>query len=266
MRLIGTAASGLRAQQVALDTIGNNLANVNTLGFKAGQMDFAEALSTEVTSGIAKTGGTTGGTAGGTALSVGAGVVYNASGTNFQQGTLTPTDRPLDLGIDGSGFFQVKTPDGKTGYTRVGALQVDGSGQLTDLRGNAIQPSISIPSGATELSVATNGEITRSVNGAKQTLGQIVLAGFQNPAGLQQNGDNLFVPTINSGAPQVGSPGTIVGNQGLGTIRGQSLEQSNVDLTTSMTDLIQVQRAYQMNARLVTDGDQMWGTANSIRR
>ena len=263
MRLVGTAASGIRAQQVALDTIGNNMANANTPGFKANQMDFAEALATEVRSGNTKTGGTTGVAT----FGVGSGVVYNASGTNFQQGTLAPSDRPLDLGIDGSGFFQVTTPDGKTGYTRVGAFQVDASGRLADLQGNVIQPSISIPSGATDLSVAANGEISGVVAGVKTTFGQISLAGFQNPEGLQQNGNNLFVPTVNSGTPQVGQPGsTTAVNQVLGTIRGQSLEQSNVDLAASMTDLIQVQRAYQVNARLVSDGDKMWGIANTMRR
>ena len=262
MRLIGTAASGIRAQQVAIDTIGNNIANVNTLGFKASQVDFAEALSTEVRSVNSKTGGNSGVAV----LGVGAGVVYNAIGTNFQQGTLAPSDRPLDLGIDGSGFFQVKTPDGKTGYTRVGAFQVDGSGQLADMQGNVVQPSISISSGATDLSVTSNGEITGVVAGATTTFGQISLAGFQNPEGLQKNGNNLFVITVNSGPPQVGQPGTTIGNQVLGTIRGQSLEQSNVDLAASMTDLMQVQRAYQVNARLVSDGDQMWGIANTMRR
>jgi len=264
MRLIGTAASGLRAQQVAMDTIGNNIANVNTLGFKAGQADFAEALSTAVSSGNTKAAGSTG--AGAATLDVGAGVVYNAIGTNFQQGTLTPTDRPLDLGIDGAGFFQVKTPDGSTAYTRVGNFQVDGSGKLADMQGNVVQPSISIPSDATNLIVATNGEIKGVVAGAEKIFGQISLVGFQNPEGLQKNADSLFVPTVNSGAPQVGRPGSTIGNQVLGTIQGQSLEQSNVDLATQMTDLMQVQRAYQLNARLVSDGDQMWGIANSIRR
>ena len=263
MRLVGTAASGLRAQQGAIDTIGNNIANVNTPGFKANQMDFAEALSTEVRSGNTKTGGNTGVAV----LGVGAGVVYNAIGTNFQQGTLAPTDRPLDLGIDGSGFFQVKTPDGTTGYTRVGAFQVDGSGQLADLQGNLVQPSISIPSGSTDLSVATNGEIKGVVAGVETLFGQISLVEFQNPEGLQKNGNTLFVPSVNSGAPQVGQPGsTTAVNQVLGTIRGQSLEQSNVDLAASMTDLMQVQRAYQVNARLVSDGDKMWGIANTMRR
>jgi len=116
------------------------------------------------------------------------------------------------------------------------------------------------------LSVDSNGEITGVVGGVKSVLGQISLAGFQNPSGLERIGNNLFVPSANSGAPQVGQPGTPLGNQVLGTIRGQSLEQSNVDLAASITDLIQVQRAYQTNARLVQDGDQMWGIANTMRR
>ncbi|TGE32638.1 flagellar hook-basal body protein [Desulfosporosinus sp. Sb-LF] len=259
MRLIGTAASGIRAQQVAMDTIGNNMANVNTPGFKANQMDFAEALTTEVRSANTKY-------AAGTAFGVGAGVVYNASGVNFQQGNLATTDNPLDLGIEGSGFFQVRTPDGTTAYTRVGAFKVDGSGQLTDQQGNVVQPSIMVPSDAKDLSVTLDGEIKGVVDGVGMLFGQISLVGFQNPEGLQQSGNNLFVPTANSGVPQIGQPGSTVGDQVLGTIKGQSLEQSNVDLTTSMTDLMQVQRAYQMNARLVQDGDQMWGIANSLRR
>lgn len=262
MRLVGTAASGLRAQQIAIDTIGNNLANANTPGFKANQMMFSEALSTEERSGNIKTEEN----AGVATFGIGSGVVYNVRGESFQQGTLAPSDRPLDLGINGSGFFQVKTPDGTTGYTRAGAFQVDVSGQFTDLQGNVVQPNILIPSGATDLSVASNGEITGVIAGEKKTFGQISLAGFQNPEGLLKNGNNLFIPTVNSGAPQVGQPGSTIGNQVLGTIRSQSLEQSNVDLAVSMTDLIQVQRAYQLNARLVSHGDQMWGIANTMRR
>ena len=262
MRLVGTAASGLRAQQLAIDTIGNNLANANTTGFKANQMVFAEALATEVRSGNTKTEANIVNT-----VKVGAGVLSSASGTNLQQGILSHTDRPLDLGINGSGFFQVKKPDGETGYTRVGTFQVDGDGQLTDMQGNVVQPSILIPSGATEVKVAENGDITGVLNGESMVFGQLVLAGFQNPEGLLRNENNLFVPTVNSGQPQVGQPGsTTAGNLVLGTIQGQSLEQSNVDLATSMTDLIQVQRAYQVNARLVQDGDQMWGIANALRR
>jgi flagellar basal-body rod protein FlgG len=262
MRLIGTAESGIRAQQLAIDTIGNNLANVNTPGYKANQVDFAEALSTEVRSGeVPKGGNTTVPTVG-----IGAGVIYNSIGTDFNQGTLTPTDRPLDLGIEGAGFFQVKTPDGNTAYTRVGNFQVDGSGQLADMQGNVLQPNITIPSDATDLMVGKNGEITGVVAGEEKNFGQLALAAFQNPEGLQKSNDNLFLTTVDSGTPQVGQPGSVIGNQVLGSIRSKSLEQSNVDMSASMTDLIQVQRAYQLNARLVSDGDQMWSIANSIRR
>lgn len=263
MRLVGTAASGIRAQQVAIDTIANNISNVNTTGFKANQTQFAETLSTELRSGNTKTVGNTGVAT----LSVGAGVIYNANGTNFQQGTLAPSDRPLDLGINGAGFFQVEMPDGTMAYTRVGAFQLDASGQMTDMQGNAVQPSITIPSDATDLLVTSNGEITGVVAGEKTTFGQILLVGFQNPEGLLRNGNTLFMPTVTSGAPQVGQPGSrSAGAQVLGLINGQSLEQSNVNLAASMTDLLQVQRAYQVNAKLVSDGDKMWGIANAMRR
>lgn len=263
MRLIGTAASGLRAQQIAIDTVGNNLANAETPGFKANQMVFAEALATEVRSGRinAEDANTV------DTLDVGAGVLYSGIDTNLEQGVLNQTERPLDLGIQGEGFFQVQTPDGEMAYTRAGAFQVDGSGQLADMQGNIVQTNGLIPLGATEIAVAENGDITGVSNGESMVFGQIVLAGFQNPQGLLRNENNLFVPSANSGQPQVGQPGTTTaGNLVLGTLRSKSLEQSNVDLATSMTDLIQVQRAYQMNARLVQDGDQMWGLANALRR
>ena len=262
MHLTGIAASGIRAQQVALDTIGNNMANANTPGFKASQVDFAEALSAVVPSGSTITEGNTGVVN----PDIGSGVLYNAIGTDFKQGTLTPTVRPLDLGIDGVGFFQVRTQDGNMAYTRVGNFQTDSSGQLTDTQGNLVQPGIAIPIDATNVMVGSNGDILGTVAGSERTFGQIALVGFQNPEGLLKNGDNLFTPTVNSGAPQVGQPGTAMGNLVLGTIRGQSLEQSNVDMGASITDMMQVQRAYQVNARMAQDGDQMWAIANSLRR
>lgn len=262
MRLVGTAAAGLRVQQLALDIIGNNLANVNTPGFKANQMIFAEALATEVRSGKINSEENTVIT-----LDVGAGVVPKASGTNLQQGILKHTARSLDLGINGAGFFPVRTPDGEISYTRAGAFQIDGTGQLVDMQGNVVQINGAIPPGTREVAIAANGDITGVSDGESRVFGQLVLAGFQNPEGLQRNANNLFVPTVNSGEPQIGQPGsTTAGNLVLGTIRDQSLEQSNVDVAASMTDLIQVQRAYQMNARLVSDGDKMWGMANALRR
>ncbi|AET70265.1 flagellar hook-basal body proteins [Desulfosporosinus orientis DSM 765] len=263
MRLIGTAASGLRAQQLEMDTIGDNLANADTPGFKANQMVFAEALATEVRSGrISEENANTVDT-----LDVGAGVLYSGINTNLQQGVLKETDRSLDLGINGDGYFQVMTPEGELAYTRAGALQIDGSGQLADMQGNIVQTNGLIPAGATDVAIAENGDITGVSNGESMVFGQLVLAGFQNPQGLQRTENNLFVPTANSGEAQVGQPGSATaGNLVLGTIRSKSLEMSNVDMATSMTDLIQAQRAYQVNARLVQDGDQMWGIANALRR
>lgn len=233
MRLIGSAAVNIRAQQAAIDTIANNIANVNTPGFKANKVNFTQAMSVA---------------------------------TDFQQGTFVASDSPLDMGIDGSGFFQVKTPDGEMGYTRVGDFQVDSSGQLADMFGNFVEPSILIEQGTTQIAVASNGEIMGTIDGEKRVLGQIPLVVFQNPEGLERHENNLFTPTVNSGLPQIGQPGTRLGNQVLGTIRGQFLEQSNVDLAVAMTDLIQVQRAYQRGSSHVNDGAKMWDIANSMRR
>ncbi|KGK90378.1 flagellar basal body rod protein FlgG [Desulfosporosinus sp. HMP52] len=264
MRLVGTAMSGLLAQQTAIDTIGNNLANANTQGYKASQMAFVEALSTEVRSGntVTEQDGNVVDT-----FDVGAGVLYGSSSINLQQGNLSNTERVWDLGIEGSGFFQVQTSNGETSYTRVGAFQIDANRQLADMQGNVVQPAIMIPEGASDIVVAENGEITGVIDGEPMTFGQITLVGFQNPGGLQRAENNLFLATENSGQPLTGQPGSpLVGNQVLGVVRSHSLEQSNVDIAASMTDLIQAQRAYQANARLVQDGDKMWGIANSMRR
>lgn len=262
MRLIGTAASGIRAQQMALDTIGNNMANVGTPGFKANGVNFAETLATQVLTGDP----TIGGNPSGAPLSTGVGVMYNPNRTDFQQGTLVPSDSPLDIAIKGSGFFQIKNSNGVTGYTRAGNFQVDASGLLVDVQGNIVQPGVSIPLNATELSVASNGEISGTVKGVRTSFGQISLAVFENPEGLQNDGNNVFLQTVNSGAPQFGNPGSSIGNLVLGTLQGNSLEQSNVDLATSMTELIKVQRAYQLNGKMVQNGDQMWSIANAMRR
>ena len=259
MRILGTAASGIRAQQVALDTVANNLANVNTPGFKEEHVSFAETLAAEV-----RPAGTTmlNGAQTGEALNVGSGVLYNGVGTVFRQGTFTLSDNPLDLAIDGQGFFQVRTPSGQIAYSRMGAFRVDASGQLVDEQGNLLEPAVTVPAGASDISVSPDGQISGLLNGERTIFGQIMLARFTNPDGLEKIGGSLFLPTANSGAPQSGQPGT--GN--LGTIRAQALEQSNVNLAAAMTDLLQAQRAYQMNARLVQDGDKMWGLANTLRR
>lgn len=329
MRLLGTAAAGLRAQQVALDTVSDNLANVNTPGFKASQPDFAEALAAE----MRPAGQTMNGSPVGGSLNVGSGVLYNAVGTDFKQGTLVPSDNPLDLAIEGEGFFPVQLPNGSSAYTRVGnfqpdatgklvnsegqtlalripqgttgitvdatgqvsgqlngedvvlgqilpdmnnqtpniplgSLNVDAEGRLMDSQGNLLPAGIVLPEGVSNISVNVDGTIRGKLQDQDQTFGIIPIVAFSNPSGLEKIGSSLFqIPTSGTvGTPMVGLAGSSVQNQELGKIRSQSLEQSNVDLATSMTDLIQVQRAYQMNARLISDGDQMWSMANSIRR
>ena len=269
MRILSSAASGMRAQQVALDTLGNNIANVNTPGFKAERTEFAQALASEIRVADDNAGITNSG--------IGSGVLYNGITANFKQGNLASTDNPLDLGIDGEGFFQVALPEGRIGYTRAGAFKLDASGNLSDAQGNLLLGRevdndqaeigpIRVPVGTTGVTVDASGQLTGLVDGQKQNLGQIILVAFENPQGFMKVGDSIYVQTANSGEPVVGSPGTQTGTLALGTIRPKSLEQSNVDLGRTMTDLIQVQRAYQMNSRMIQNGEQMWSLANSLRR
>lgn len=266
MRLLGTAASGIRAQQVALDVIGDNLANANTTGFKANQPDFAEALANE----LRPAGMTMNGSSVGANLNVGAGVLYNGIGVDFKQGTFQTTDRPLDAAINGSGFFEVTTANGDKAYTRDGNFQIDAAGNLCDQSGNWVsmvnEQGEALPSGsllnAQDPEIGSDGVVTANLDGEKMTFGQIPIAVFPNQEGLQKIGSNLYVISPTSGAPQFSQAGTM----GAGSIQSKSLEASNVDVAANMTDLIQVQRAYQLNSRMVSNGDQMWGIANSLRR
>lgn len=266
MRLLGTAAAGIRAQQVALDVIGDNIANVNTTGFKVSHPDFAEALANELRpAGVALNGSPAGAN-----LNVGAGVLYNAIGTDFKEGAIMTTDRSSDVAIKGPGFFEVTTANGEKAYTRDGNFQIDAAGNLCDKNGNHVtlvdeQRNV-MPSGnllnTQELEIGSDGTVTAVLDGERRAFGQIPIAVFSNNEGLQKMGSNLYGISPSSGALQFSKAGTM----GAGSLQAKTLEASNVDLATNMTDLIQVQRAYQLNSRLVSDGDQMWGIANSIRR
>lgn len=266
MRLLGTAAGGIRAQQVALDVVGDNMANANTTGFKASQANFAEALATE----LRPADTTMNGEPVGENINVGAGVLYNSISTDFKQGALMTTDRPLDVALIGSGFFEITTPNGEKAYTRDGSFQVDASGNLCDKNGNIItlvddQGNV-MPEGnllnTEELEIDSNGMVSAMLDGERMSYGQIAIALFPNQEGLQKMGSNLLTTSLNSGDPQLYSPGS----EGVGSLKTKALEASNVDLASTMTDMIQVQRAYQMNSRMVSYGDQMWGIANSMRR
>lgn len=262
MRMIGIGAAGLRGQQLALETLGHNVANVNTPGFKADKVDFAEAFQASLA------GATTvnGASIGAPSVGPGSGVMISGMSNNFQQGILVPSDSPWDLAIDGEGFFQVEMPNGTMAYTRAGSFELDGEGTLVDPQGNKVvvnNPQNWDQIGTAEnIGVTANGTITGSVNGTDQTFGNIQLVKFTQPQGLTKIGGNLYLESANSGTPQVGDAQT----ENYGTIRSKMLEQSNVDIASTMTDLIQAQRAYEMNSKVVQAGDEMWSIANSLRR
>lgn len=286
MQIISTAAAGLRTQQTALDLLADNMANLNTPGYKAAEMDFAEALAAQASPGAGNAAGTanTGNTAnatvnannagGGTGtanLMVGAGVLVRGTGRDLAQGLINSASNPLDLAISGTGYFQVSLLDGQggstTAYTRAGNFHVDANRAIVDDQGHMLVPQVTVPAGSDISKVDSIGQIiAKDSTGNEHVVGQIQLAVFPNPESLQDIGDNLFLPQANTGLVQTGQPGSAAGNITLGSIKGQSLEQSNVDLAGAMADLIQAQRAYQLNAKIVQDGDQMWSTANSLRR
>lgn len=259
MRMIGIGAAGLRGQQLALETLGHNVANVNTPGFKADRVDFAEAFQASL-AGSTTVNGTPVNTP---SVGPGSGVMINGMSNNLQQGILVPSNSPWDLAIDGEGFFQVQMPNGTTAYTRAGSFRLDGGGTLVDPQGNKVLTMNGANfAGAENISVAANGTITGTVGGTEQQLDTIQLVKFTQPQGLTKIGGNLYLESANSGAPIVGDAQT----DNFGSIRSMMLEQSNVDIASTMTDLIQAQRAYEMNSKVVQAGDEMWSIANQLRR
>ncbi|MHB8731694.1 MAG: flagellar basal-body rod protein FlgG [bacterium] len=255
-----TAATGMMAQQTMIDVVSNNLANVNTPAFKRAQPSFQDLISATVVPPGAPSGS---GTTVPTGMQVGLG--SRVSGTNrlFTQGSLSQTSNPTDLAIQGAGFFQVTLPDGTIGYTRDGSFQVNGQGQLVTGDGYLLQPAITIPQGATAVTVGGDGTISATVAGqsAPQQVGQLQLARFANPPGLSARGQNLFTPTAASGSPIVGTPG----QQGTGTLAQGFVEQSNVNVVQEMVSLIGAERAYEAMSKVVTASDQMMQMANNMR-
>lgn len=278
MRLLGIAAGGIQSQQKAMDVLANNISNVNTVGFKESTVSFAETLTSQQRENIP------GEELPETALMGGNGSYVRSIDVNFRQGNLVATDSPYDLIIEGGGFFQVQTPQGLA-YTRNGKLTLDANHQLVDTRGNLISPPITIPEGATQVTIQPNGQVVAMLpaeekdgaynglpmtpDGAipahlaeeQQVLGQIKLYTAVNPNSLSQGEGTYFYPSLN-GTLQEGNPGDI----GYGALKSGYLEQSNVNLAASMTQLIQTQRLYQANARLVSNADKMWGEANNLRQ
>lgn len=256
LRAFSTAATGMSAQQMMVDVTANNLANINTNGFKRSQIDFQDLLylklrqaGTEVSSGLLAPSG----------IEIGSGVRAGSTEKVFTSGELINTGKPLDIAIQGDGFLQVSMPDGKTKYTRDGALQTNANGDLVTTTGYRIEPAITIPIDATDITISPDGGVQVTTPSGTSTVGNIQLATFINPAGLSSDGDNLLSETEASGSPVTGTPGM----DGFGTIQSTFLEKSNVQMVTELVNLITAQRAYEVNSRTIKAGDDM--LRNSIQ-
>lgn len=260
IRALSTAATGMEAQQMKIDVVANNLANVNTVGFKKSRTDFADLLYETV-----RQPGTSAaeGRQVPTGIQVGHGVELMATQGIFSQGQMRQTGNPLDLAIEGAGFFQLNTPDGRTAYTRAGAFKTDSQGQLTTADGNLLEPAITIPADATTITIGRDGTVTATVGGqaTPTQLGKLQIVSFSNPAGLQRVGHNMFVESAASGAAKPGTPGS---NE-LGAISQGFLEMANVKVVEEMIDLITGQRAYEANSRVIKAADDILRSTAQLR-
>jgi flagellar basal-body rod protein FlgG len=246
------AKTGVDAQQQRMAVISNNLANVNTTGFKRGRAVFEDLLYQNVRQVGAQSSQDTRLPSG---LSLGTGVRNVATEKLFTQGNLVTTDNALDVAIQGRGFVEILLPDGSLGYTRDGSFKLDEQGQLVTASGYTVQPSISIPENSLSITVGSDGVVSATVPGdaAPSQVGTLQLADFVNPAGLQPMGQNLFKETAASGAPQAGTPGL----NGLGTLSQGFLESSNVNVVEELVNMIETQRAYEMNSKAIATADNM---------
>jgi flagellar basal-body rod protein FlgG len=246
------AKTGLDAQQTRLAVVSNNIANVNTAGFKKGRAVFEDLLYQNVS----QVGGSTSqDTQSASGLALGTGVRVVATEKTFTQGSLSQTNNPLDLAINGRGFFQVLMPDGSLAYTRAGDFQLNNQGQMVTSAGYVLQPGITIPSGAQSVTIGKDGTVSvlQSGQSTPTQLGSIQLADFVNPAGLQPRGENLYTESAASGTAQAGTPGL----NGLGMLTQAFVEGSNVNVVEEMVSMIETQRAYEMNTKAIQTADQM---------
>ena len=252
IRSLWISKTGMEAQQTQLDAIAHNLANSATTGFKRGHAVFEDLMYQNMRQVGANT---TDQTTLPTGLQLGLGVRSVALARNFSQGSLQNTGNTYDMAINGQGFFQVQMPDGTTAYTRDGSFKVDAQGQVVTNNGYTVQPGITVPQGALTVSVSKDGivNVTLAGQAAPQQVGQLQLAGFVNPAGLEPKGENLFTETVASGAPQAGVPNA----NGLGSVEGGYLETSNVNMVEELVTMIQTQRAYEINSKAVQTSDEM---------
>jgi flagellar basal-body rod protein FlgG len=252
MRSLWISKTGMEAQQTQLDTISNNLANVSTNGYKRSHAVFEDLMYQNMRQAGAASSEDTELPTG---LQVGLGTRAVATARNFSQGNLQQSSNPLDIAIRGSGFFQIQLPDGTTGYTRDGSFQVSATGQLVTNTGYTVQPGITIPVTAQSVTIGNDGTVSVVLAGQAlpQSVGQLQLASFVNAAGLEPKGQNLYGETASSGTPNAGTPG----QTGLGTVQQGFVETSNVNVVEELVQMIQTQRAYELNSKAIQTSDQM---------
>ncbi len=261
MRSLDIGATGMLAQQMNVDAISNNIANMSTTGFKRQRIEFQDLMYQH----LSRPGATSSasGTIVPTGLSLGLGVRPAATYRIQEQGTIQITDNDLDLAVSGRGFFQIELPNGDTAYTRAGAFQINADGEMVTSEGYRLLPGITVPNDALYVEVNAEGEVLAKMpqQVPMQNLGQLEIANFVNPAGLEATGETMFLETEASGQAIVGTPGS----DNLGTIKQGMLEQSNVDAVKEITSLITAQRAYEMNSNVISTSDEMMDTVNQLR-
>jgi len=261
MHALKIAATGMAAQQMRVETISNNLANMSTTGYNARRAEFADLHYQQLAR--AGTINAADGTVLPTGVQLGLGVRPSAISVDLAQGSLSATNGDLDLAIEGAGYLEVTLPSGQSAYTRDGALKRSAEGLIVNSEGFALAPEITIPEDARSISINAEGEVFAFFQNEPeaQSIGQLNLAGFSNPKGLEAIGSNLFLETEASGAPNV----TTAGQDGLGTLRQGYLEDSSVDPVREITELIEAQRGYEMNAKVITAADQMLSATTQVR-
>ena len=262
MRALHTAATGMRAQELNVQVISNNIANMRTTGYKRQRVEFQDLLYEHVSRIGTQT------SAQGNILPVGidlgGGVKTVGTPRLMTQGTLAQTGSSLDIAIRGDGFFKIQMPDGTFGYTRDGSFQLDAQGRIVNAQGNVVSPGLSVPQNATGLSINPQGQVSVTPQGTTTptVIGQITLTRFINQAGLVAVGDNLFTESPASGPPQDGLPST----DGAGDLQQGNLEQANVEAVSEISNLIGAQRAYEMNSKVITAADQMLSSTSNMMR
>jgi flagellar basal-body rod protein FlgG len=262
MRALHTAATGMMAQELNVQVISNNIANMRTTGYKRQRAEFQDLLYEHVRRIGTQTSDQ--GNILPVGVDLGSGVKTVGTPRIMTQGTLSPTGKDFDLAIRGEGFFKIQMPDGTFAYTRDGSFEMDATGRVTTAAGNVVQPGITIPQNASSITINPQGQVSVTLPGqtTPSVLGQLVLTRFINKAGLQSIGDNLYIETPASGTPQDGVPSV----DGVGDLQQGNLEQSNVEAVTEISDLIAAQRAYEMNAKVISAADQMESSVSAMVR